>query len=204
MFGDYWPRIHAALNDLPIALLVSAVFFDLMALATRRAVFRQVSFWTLLIGVLGGVAAVVSGLQAEELIAHGDAVHRVMETHQTLGFVSVGIFAVVAVWRIARESRMVGLERALVLALSLGGAGAVFATGLYGGRLVFDHAAGITRSVLEDELAERTRGHLHHGEEAMHPAGASDSAPAPPDHVDPPGTPAHTHSHPPGTPPHQD
>jgi uncharacterized membrane protein len=203
MFGDYWPRIHAALNDLPIALLVTAVFFELIAMATGRAVFRQVSFWTLLIGVLGGVAAVVSGLQAEDLIAHGDAVHRVMKTHQTLGFISVGIFALVAVWRIARESRMVGFERALVLALSLGGVGAVFATGLYGGRLVFDHAAGITRRVLEDELAERTKGHQHQGEEAMYPIEASDSAASAPDsHVDPPGTPAH--SHPPGTPPHRD
>ncbi|MDF3052578.1 MAG: hypothetical protein K0S19_683, partial [Geminicoccaceae bacterium] len=31
-----WPRLHAALNDLPIALLLGAVLFDVVALATRR------------------------------------------------------------------------------------------------------------------------------------------------------------------------
>ena len=52
MFGYDWPRLHAALNDLPTALLVTAALFELLALATRREAFRQVSFWTLLIGAL--------------------------------------------------------------------------------------------------------------------------------------------------------
>ena len=33
MLGYDWPRLHALLNDFPIALLVTAVFFDLLALA---------------------------------------------------------------------------------------------------------------------------------------------------------------------------
>ena len=36
MFGYDWPRLHAALNDLPAALLIGAVLFDLLAAATRR------------------------------------------------------------------------------------------------------------------------------------------------------------------------
>ena len=31
MFGYDWPRLHAALNDLPAALLLVAVLFDLAA-----------------------------------------------------------------------------------------------------------------------------------------------------------------------------
>jgi len=50
MFGYDWPRLHAALNDLPTALLVTAALFELLALATRREAFRQVSFWTLIAG----------------------------------------------------------------------------------------------------------------------------------------------------------
>ena len=42
MFGYDWPRLHAALNDLPTALLVTAVVFQLLALATRREAFREV------------------------------------------------------------------------------------------------------------------------------------------------------------------
>jgi uncharacterized membrane protein len=36
MFGYDWPRLHAALNDLPAALLVVAVLFDLAAALARH------------------------------------------------------------------------------------------------------------------------------------------------------------------------
>ena len=218
MFGYDWPRLHAALNDLPTALLVTAAAFDLLSLATRREGFRLVSFWTLMVGAVGGGAAVLSGLQAEENIAHGDAVHRVMETHELLAFVTLGIFGGLAVWRLWRERRMATGERALVLAVTLAGAGVLTATAVYGGRLVFDHAAGIPTEVLREEIRSRGQGHEHapgeghgddgHSHEAA-PAAAVDSAAA--DHVDPPGTPPHSHepeqpedhSHPPGTPAHE-
>jgi uncharacterized membrane protein len=209
MLGYDWPRLHALLNDLPIALLLTAVFFDLLSFATRRVVFRQVSFSLLLVGALGGIAAVVSGLQAEDHIDHGDAVHRVMETHETFAFITLGIFGVLALWRLVRERRMVPIERAIAVLASLAGAGVLFATGLYGGRLVFEHAAGIPSKVLQEELNQRSGVHEHSGE-ASHEHGdepADTSAPAAPGkpapgHVDPPG--AKPHSHPAGTPPHQD
>ena len=225
MFGYDWPRLHAALNDLPAALLLAAALFELLALATRKESFRQVSFWTLMAGAVGGVAAVLSGLEAEESIAHGDAVHRVMKTHQLLGFIKLAIFGVLAVWRIWRERRMGTAERALALALSLGGAGVLIATAAYGGRLVFDHAAGIPTEVLTSETRERTEGHEHapgegHGDghepepvaaPMARDSAATAAAPAAGDHVDPPGTPPHSHepeepaghSHSPGTPAHE-
>jgi uncharacterized membrane protein len=193
MLGYDWPRVHALLNDLPIALLVTAVFFDLLALATRRLVFRQVGFSLMLVGAIGAIAAVVSGLQAEDHIAHGEAVHRVMETHERFALITLGIFGVLALWRLIREKRMGGLERTAVVLASLCGVAVLFATGLYGGRLVFEHAAGIPSAVLQGELHERSEGHQHAGGQ---PEGVS------PAHVEPPGSPPH--SHPPGTPPHQD
>jgi uncharacterized membrane protein len=202
MFGYDWPRLHAALNDLPTALLVTAVLFDLLASITRRVIFRQVAFWTLMVGVVGAGAAVVSGLQAEEHIAHGEAVHQLMETHEELALITLGVFAVLALWRIVREKRMASTERAVVVALSVGGFGLVIATGVYGGKLVFQHAAGIPSPVLQAELHERTEGH-HHDDDAKASAPHDSVAQQPaPGHLDPPGTPPHTHA--PGTPPHQD
>lgn len=201
MLGYDWPRLHAALNDLPTALLLTAVLFDLLAMAARRESFRQVSFWTLVVGAVGGAAAVLSGLQAEEYISHGDAVHRVMETHELLGFITLAIFGVLLLWRIVRERRMGFRERMLGVLLSLAGAGVLVATGVYGGRLVFEHAAGVPTEVLQAELQERGTDH-HHG--AADSTGHSDhpSATPPPSHVDSPGAAPHTHA--PGTPPHED
>jgi hypothetical protein len=126
-----------------------------------------------------------------------------METHETLALITLGIFAVLALWRIVRERRMGSGERRLSIILSLGGLGFMFATAIYGGKLVFEHAAGIPSPVLQAELKERSEGHVHGagagGEPGQEPAATQDSSPG---HVDSPGTPPHTHS--PGTPPHQD
>jgi uncharacterized membrane protein len=206
MLGYDWPQLHAALNDFPTALLLSAVLFELIGVVARRPGLRQVSFWMLIVGAIGGAAAVISGLQAEEHIEHGEAVHRVMETHEKLGLITLGVFGVLALWRIVRDRRMESLERALMLILSLGGVGVLFVTANYGGRLIFEHAAAIPSRVLEGELRERTGAH-EHGEAASHSEAAPDSmapTPATPTkpHVDPPGTPPHSHR--PGTPKHDD
>jgi uncharacterized membrane protein len=206
MLGYDWPQLHAALNDFPTALLLTAVLFELIGVVARRPGLRQVSFWMLIAGAIGGAAAVISGLQAEEHIEHGEAVHRVMETHEQLGLITLGVFGVLALWRIVRDRRMGSLERALVLILSLGGVGVLYVTANYGGRLIFEHAAAIPSRVLQSELQERNGEH-EHGEGASHTHAAPDSmAPAPASarkpHVDPSGAPPHTHA--PGTPPHDD
>jgi uncharacterized membrane protein len=175
--------------------------FDLIALGARRPAFRQVGFWTMLVGGIGGVLAVVSGLQAEEYIAHGDAVHRVMETHEQLGLITLGVFALVILWRIFREKRMSVGERALSVVVSLGGLCVLVATGLYGGRLVFEHAAGIPTPVLHAEIRERSLEHHHEGASGddhddqapvMAPESTSTEG-ASEDHAHPPGTKPHTH-----------
>jgi uncharacterized membrane protein len=199
MFGYDWPRLHAALNDLPAALLTVAVCFDLLGAVTRRPAFRQVGYWVLLVGAVGTAAAVLSGLQAAERIDHGDAAHRVMETHELLALVTLGIFGLLAVWRTFRESRMGAAERSLALALSLGGAGVLIAASVYGGRLVFDHAAGIPTRVLEAEIRSRGADHAHapgeeHGDgEPAHPMPAGSAESSVPGHTHAPGTPAHVH-----------
>jgi uncharacterized membrane protein len=173
MFGYDWPRLHALLNDAPSALLVAAVLFDLAGTLGRRPALRQAGFFTLLLGAVGGVLAVLSGLQAEDRIAHGSAVHEIMERHEQLAFVTLGVFGVLALWRIFRESRMGSGERMATLLLSLVGVGVLMATGRQGGRLVFEHAAGIPSSVLQSELKDRASDHHHHaagGEDDDHDA----------------------------------
>ncbi len=202
MFGYDWPRLHAALNDLPAALLLVGVLFDLASAALNRPALRVAGFWTVLAGAVGGVLAVLSGLQAEDHIAHGEAVHELMETHEHLALITLAIFAVVAVWRLVRETRMGRGERGGVLALSVIGLGFLLTTAAYGGKMVFEHAAGVPTPVLESEMHERAEGHHHHGgEDADHDHDA-DHEHAPADSAIDTAPPPHTHA--PGTPPHKD
>src|SRR5881396_3924463 len=114
MFGYDWPRFHAAVNDLPAALLLVTALFDVAAWLTKRDSLRAAALWTLWAGVIGGWVAVVAGLQAEDVIEHGEAIHELMETHETLALVTMGIFTVVLAWKLVRRARLGGVEQTAV------------------------------------------------------------------------------------------
>jgi len=155
------PRLHAVLNDFPVGLLVAAVIFEILFLFTKRDSLRIVAYWMLMAGVIGAGLAVLSGLGAEDRIAHGEAVHEIMEEHEELAYITTGIFAVVALWRLVRERVMSRGERMAALCLALVGSGFLVSTGQHGGEMVFDHAAGIKTPALEEEIKSRAMGHKH-------------------------------------------
>jgi uncharacterized membrane protein len=221
MFGYDWTRTHALLTAFPVALLSVAVLFELGAIALKKETLRRTGFALLLVGTLGAAAAVLAGRQAEENVAHGGPAHELMEHHERLAYITLGTFAVVALWRLARERKMGGGERFAALLVALGGLLSLSYTGHHGGQLVFEHAAGIPDSTLTSILTARATKHEHApGTEHEHSPGAEHpdtpvtaGAPVPADsgmvrdtarpkpNIHPAPKP---HSHPPGTKPHDD
>lgn len=196
MLGYDAPRWHALLNDLPAALLIVAVLFDLAAAALKRESLSWAGIWTLWAGVIGGWAAVIAGELAEDALEHGEAIHEIMEKHESMALITMSVFTVVLIWKMARRFEMPSQELALTRALSVVGVLGLLWTAILGGRLMFDHAAGISTPKLQTEIQNRTSGHEHEpGEEHDDPMGA-DSSIAPRD------TAKASHTHPPGTPPH--
>lgn len=161
VLGYDLPRLHAALNDFPAALLVAAVLFDLVALLARRDSLRTAGFWCLVAGTAGAGLAVVSGLLAEDLIPHGGAAHEIMEEHERLGLITLALFAAALAWRLTRERRWTLGERALHLGFTLIATVVLVSAAQHGGDLVFEHAGGIRTEVLEQELQTRAAGHEH-------------------------------------------
>ena len=200
MFGYDWPRLHAALNDLPAALLLVAVLFEILGALNKRDTLRAAGFWTLVTGVAGALLAIGSGLMAEDVVEHTDEAHEIMERHETLAFIVLGVFGVMLLWRLVRRA-MVPAERSAYLIVGIAGVAALVATTKLGGSLVFDHALGLKAAQMHEII--EARGHHQHehaeGEEHEHPASApADTAKAMADstggttHVHPDGT-THTH-----------
>jgi uncharacterized membrane protein len=185
MLGYDAPRWHAALNDLPVALLIAAVLFDLAGAAFKRESLTWAGIWTLWAGVIGGWVAVVAGKLAEASLEHGEAIHELMEQHETLALITMGIFTVVLAWKLWRRFALAPTEQALTRVLSIAGLATLVWTGVVGGNLVFEHLAGIPTHSLQAEMENRSAGHQHTG-------GMADSTKTP-GHVDPPGTPPHQH-----------
>jgi len=195
MFGYDAARWHAVLNDLPAALLFVAVLFDIAAAVTKRESLMWASIWTLWAGVIGGWAAVVAGKIASNTIEHGKAIHEIMEKHENMALLTMALFTVVLAWRLFRRFQMPAQELAFTRMLSIVALLGLVWTGVLGGRLVFQHAAGIPSKVLQAEIENREEGHQHQpGEEHEH--GTTDSTTADSTKTTAP------HTHPPGTPPH--
>jgi uncharacterized membrane protein len=191
MLGYDWPRFHAAVNDFPAALLLVTVLFDIGAWVTKRESLKAAALWTLWAGVIGGWVAVLAGLQAEQAIEHGEAIHDLMETHETLALTTMGIFTVVLAWKLYRRSKLTSAEELGLRVLSLAGLVTVVWTGVLGGKLMFEHAAGIPNVMMQSEMENREAGHHHEGGEAEeHEHGDSAKAPG---HTHAPGTPPHKH-----------
>jgi uncharacterized membrane protein len=192
MFGYDWPRFHAAANDLPAALLFVTVLFDLGAWLTRRESLKAAAIWTLWAGVLGGWVAVFAGLQAEDVIEHGEAIHELMETHETLALTTMGLFTVVLAWKLVRRAKLSAPEEAALRLVSLAGLVTLVWTATVGGKMMFEHAAGSSTATLWAELKDRQAGH-HHG------AGEADED----EHEHADSSKDSTHAHAPGKPPHK-
>jgi len=79
---------------------------------------------------------------------------------------------VIAAWLVLRDATMLRKERWVLAMIGVVGLGFLTATGMEGGELVFDHAAGMSTEAMQAEIQNRAGGHEHaageeHDEDAM-------------------------------------
>ena len=104
MDNSFWVRMHGATTHFPIALVMASALFDLAGLVvpenagkSRRASLRAAGFYTLILGALGSIGAVLSGLviSSGQLWGRGNLAH-----HHTFLWPAFGLLTGLAVWRL--------------------------------------------------------------------------------------------------------
>jgi uncharacterized membrane protein len=143
-FFSHLELLHPIVVHFPIALLITAVFFDLLGFFTHRQHFFQIGLYLLILGIIAGVAAIAIGEWTEELIEAAKIPEEAIEDHERLAFVSVISFSALLLfrwwikgqWSIVRNRVIYGL-------LAVIGVAALTGTGYYGGELVYKHGAGV-------------------------------------------------------------
>jgi uncharacterized membrane protein len=177
MFGYDTARLHAAVNDIAPVLLPLSVLFDLLGAFLKRESLKAAGFWALLFGVVGGGLAIITGLLADEATPHGAQAEAVMSTHETLAYIVVGLFAILAIWRLLRRGVWSEKEQPIALTAGVIGIALVVVQASLGGKLVFEHGVGVPtpaiQSALQDRAAAAEEGHEHGA-----PAAAPTTAPA--------------------------
>ncbi|MFI6821505.1 DUF2231 domain-containing protein [Micromonospora sp. NPDC050187] len=134
--------VHPMLVMFPFALLVTGVFFDVVDTLGGSAVFGEIAYWNITVGLVMGLLAAIAGSFDLLAIPAGTRAKRIALTHAAANLAVILLFAAVWVVRFNADSRAAGgaLIAIEVVALAILGV-----SGWLGGELVDRLGVGVDR-----------------------------------------------------------
>jgi uncharacterized membrane protein len=132
-----WMDLHGALTHFPIALLFTALAFEIGAMIFKKAEWRTVSFWMIVSAAVFAAPSVITGLEANTLL-FGSHPPSLLPAHRLAGYVTLVMAILAAVLRAAQgknaDARAAVTSSMIFLIAAVGAAGY---TGFLGGKMVF-------------------------------------------------------------------
>ena len=138
------PNIHPFVVHFPVALLTTAIVFDLLAVVLARDEFAKVGWWAQLVGTVGIAAAVVSGLVAKSQAVVSAEATETFDTHQQIAFLTAAAFTALLLWRAGTRTKIDPKRRPLYLALFGAALLCLWIVAWYGGELVYRFGIGFS------------------------------------------------------------
>ena len=135
-------NVHPLFVHFPIALLLAAFGLEALGIILKHERLQYAAAWNLVLGAVGAIAAVITGLLAEGTISAGGAVGDLLRTHETLALVATGLAVVLAAWRLRLRRGMSRPARAAFVALMLAMVIVIGVGAHHGGRMVYEFGAG--------------------------------------------------------------
>jgi uncharacterized membrane protein len=146
---EFLAGLHPKIVHFPIALLMTYGFLEIIGAIFRNDTFSKAAYCVLILGVIGAVAAVLTGNQAgsaAELLSAKDAAIPLgaISEHETYANISLWFFAGILVIRtyFVVKKKFRGAVKFLFVVLALIGSYFILEAGLKGGELVFKHGVG--------------------------------------------------------------
>ena len=137
------PNIHPMFVHFPIALIFVTVAIDFIGLILKKERFLFAGTVTSLFALAGAVGAVVTGLVAEDSTWHPAAVHDMLETHELMGFIVLGLIALLAIFRLAMHDKLTDKMGWIAFGIGIITIGFTTYGGYLGGEMVYTHGAGV-------------------------------------------------------------
>ena len=134
--------LHPITVHFPLALLVTALLLETLALLLRRPQWHRLSLWNLGLGAAGALAAVLTGRQAMAAAKHSMEIYRIMELHERLGYAVLALVILGAVCRIAARDHLAPRVRGVFWVLLAVACGLMGFSAHLGGRLVYEFGVG--------------------------------------------------------------
>ncbi len=166
-------NIHPVFVHFPIALFPVALLFYFVGILRKRNDLLLAGQICLGLGLTSTMITVLTGYLSQEDFPHGEVIHRMMGTHQILGFTILALGTLLIIWSFLKRN---GVPRASILFLVLFGAAVllILQNADLGARMVFVEGAAVKAMPLpqeehhhhdgetDDEEHEREAPHDHH------------------------------------------
>lgn len=144
---EFLSSLHPVLVHFPIVAFLLYIVFEMMGLFDDK--YSKVALLLLLFGVLTGVAAVLTGNQAAEVLLKSSQIGKnipkgLIESHENYATLTLWFFFALAALRIylVVKKKFNKKTKMIILFLAILGYVFVFETGKRGGELVYDFGAG--------------------------------------------------------------
>jgi uncharacterized membrane protein len=146
------PNIHPLLVHFPITLIMVLAVVDIIALATKKEIFLRLGTVLTVFALIGTAAAVLTGVLAEETVWHPESAEPLIEKHELLGFVVLGLVAVIFIIRLAASRRLSGPMGLLSLILALAASAVVGYSAYLGGEMVYRYGTGVAPAQAQSDM----------------------------------------------------
>ncbi len=143
--------IHPQLVHFPIAFLLLSFTFDLVGAVRNSDRWNQFGGFILLLAIISAFAALQSGESSEEMLKPmSDSLHEAVEEHENLAsttFFFILVLGIIRGWLQLKE-RFNSWPRWVYVILIGAGVFMILRVGNLGGKLVYQHGAGVNKNVL--------------------------------------------------------
>jgi uncharacterized membrane protein len=154
--------LHPAIVHFPIAIFIVITLLAIISTFAQAIFLKRTIFWLFIIAILSAVVAIITGLSEEETIPHNEAIHEIMEKHETNAFIISGFFVAMFLWFWTRSRIPVKKEYFVWVILMIVGCFFLAYQNYLGGEMVYGHGAGVQPMEKVLQLEEDNSGHHHH------------------------------------------
>jgi uncharacterized membrane protein len=137
-------NFHPFFVHFPLALLAAALACEALAIIFRSEELSRAGWWNQLLGSLGLVAAILSGLSAEKSVTLQGTAKEIFGLHEQIAFLAAALFSGLLLWRIGTKTRVPEKLRWLYLALLCAGVALMLYGAWLGGEMVYGHGTGVS------------------------------------------------------------
>ncbi len=148
------PNLHPLIVHFPIALIIVIFILDFFGVLFKRKSFLSAANILTIFAAIGAVMAVISGMIAEESVWHTEEAHELLELHEMIGFIILGLTLILLIFRPALKKKLFGSLGWVAVLLSFVAAVLVGYTGFLGGEIVYKHGAGVQQAEIATAKAD--------------------------------------------------